>query len=246
MNIAKIISLMDSKDAKDTMIDLMDDEDRDIRCLALETMSRKAHPKIQEKIVAMLHDKDLQIKSKAFEIVLHSLVIENFDDKLIRILVQNYLKKNDMNCARVILLMKKLEDKAIPVLIEELQNSDYNIRRFAAEILGEITVNSTKNVSQILNVKRATKKLTEMLDDKEPRVRRGAAYALRSMKDMKSLNEMIKGLKDPDLYVRRNLITGLGDMKATAAAKTLVNMKANEDKTTVGLINKALRKIKKG
>jgi HEAT repeat protein len=128
-------------------------------------------------------------------------------------------------------------------VVEELQNSGYNIRRFAAEILGEITVNSTKDVHKILSGKKTTKRLTEMLKDSEPRVRRGAAYALRSIRDVKSKNDMIKGLKDPDLYVRRNLITGLGDMKATEAIKTLEKMKADEDKTTIGLINKALRKI---
>ncbi|NPD89966.1 MAG: HEAT repeat domain-containing protein [Asgard group archaeon] len=243
--IASIIGRMDSNDSKDMMIKLMSDNNPDIRCLSLETMCSKTHPKLQEEIVSMLHDKDLRIKSKAFEIVLHTLMIENFDDNLIRILVQNYLKKNDMNCARVILLLKKLESKAVPVLIEELQNSDYNIRRFAAEILCEITVNSTRSVSKILQVKKATKRLTEMLADPEPKVRRGAAFALRSIRDVKSLNDMIKGLTDSDLYVRRNLITCLGDMRATAAIKTLEKMKPREDKTTQGLIKKALQNIKK-
>ncbi len=232
------IGMFDTPEAKKFIASLITDKDSLVRLFALNYTKENNNTNLKAVLDKAVEDKDAKVRDIALRTITENIPVESYSEKLIKMLVDNFLKKNDLPSSRAQSALRKIGDKAIPYLIDGLKSDDLNVIRYSAEILGEI------------QAKEATDLLVPMLANDEVKIRRSAAYALRKINDEKAKKVMIDCLDDKDLYVRRSAIKGLGTMNCAEAKSVLKNMKKEEnkqknpDKITISMIDEALAKIK--
>jgi HEAT repeat protein len=232
------VGMFDTPEAKEFISSLMKDKDPLVRLFCLNYTRQNNKKKLKEVLEKAVDDKDSKVREVALRSLTENIPLESYSEKLIKMLVENFLKKNDLPSSRAQNALRKIGKKAIPYLIDGLKSGELNVVRYSAEILGEI------------QAKEATDLLIPMLTNDEVKIRRSAAYALRKTKDVKAMKVMLDGLNDNDLYVRRSIIKGLGAMNCTEAKPILKKMKKDEskrknpDKITISMIDEALAQIK--
>lgn len=233
-----ILAQYDTKESKNLISKLFKDKDQEIRLYSMNFTRANNKTKLKEVLDKAVEDKDPKIRDVALRSLTDNIPVLSYSDKLIRLLVQNFLKKNDLPASRAQAALRKIGKKTIPFLLEGLASDHAYVVRYSAEILGD------------LKATEATDLIVPLLTNSEVQLRRSAAYSLRKIKNKKAEKIMIDSLHDNDLYVRRSLIKGLGDMKSTKAIPILKNMKKDEakqkypDKITIGMIDEALLKMK--
>ncbi len=102
-------------------------------------------------------------------------------------------------------------DEAIPELINALEYSNYNVRRSAADALGEI--GSDAAVTALINT----------LEHSNSDVRRNAADALGKIGSDAAVPALINALEHSNSDVRRNAADALGKIGSDAAVPALIN-----------------------
>ncbi|OLS31819.1 MAG: hypothetical protein HeimAB125_15140 [Candidatus Heimdallarchaeota archaeon AB_125] len=232
------VGMFKTPEAKKFIASLITDKDPSVRLFSLNYIKENSQADLKEILDKAVDDKDSKVRDIALRTLTENIPVESYSEKLIKMLVDNFLKKNDLPSSRAQSALRKIGEKAVPYLIEGLKSSELNVIRYSAEILGEIQANEAIDI------------LIPMLTDDEVKIRRSAAYSLRRIRDSKAAKVMIDCLKDNDLYVRRSIIKGLGSMNCSEAKPILKNMKKNENKRknpdtiTIGMIDEALAKMK--
>lgn len=116
-------------------------------------------------------------------------------------------------------------------MCKALKDSNYAIRRRAAEALGSI-----KDT-------RAVEPLSEALADSSYEVRRSATQALGNIKDCRVVEPMIRALADSDSGVRCSAAEALGNIEDNRTIEPLKNALADPDHEVRRKSAEALRKI---
>ena len=106
----------------------------------------------------------------------------------------------------------KIGAPAVAPLIAALKDEDTNVRRNAADALGEV------------NDVRAVEPLIEAL--KDPNVRRNAADALGEIKDVRAIDPLIAALGDEERYFRNDAAGALGKIGAPAVGPLIAALKS--------------------
>ena len=140
------------------------------------------------------------------------------------------------------LFWETVSNKAVEPLILALKDSDYSVRRDAAEILGKIVSNKAIEPLILLALKdsvnyvrweaaealgkigsdKALETLMLALQDSDNSVRSNAADALGKIGSDKAVELLIKALKDSNVYVRANAAKALGKIGSDKAVEPLV------------------------
>lgn len=95
---------------------------------------------------------------------------------------------------------KRIGDSIIPNVIEALNSQNMKTREQAIELLGQ------------MKARKAAKVLCELLEDKEPEIRKKAAIALRYIKELATVTCLAKSLYDPEDPVQWEAISSLAEM----------------------------------
>jgi HEAT repeat protein len=106
---------------------------------------------------------------------------------------------------------------AVPALIQALKDSEWFVRRYAAEALGQIGDAS------------AVPALIQALKDSNEYVRRYAAEALGQIGDASAVAALIQALKDSEEYVRRYAALALGQIGLPAVPALIQALKDSNE-----------------
>ena len=103
------------------------------------------------------------------------------------------------------------DERAVPVLIDALNDDDRTLRAYVAGALGN------------LGDKRAVPSLISILGDEDSWVRREAALALGELGDERAVDPLINALNDDEGIVRLYALRALGNLKDTRAVPHVVD-----------------------
>jgi HEAT repeat protein len=143
----------------------------------------------------------------------------------------------------------QIGDPALPIILKQLEETDFKRRRIASSILpefedpslAEILFNSIEDNDPIvrrnsaraigiLNVCNAVKPLRKALKDEDWRVRQWAAASLGLISSKTGATQsLIKALNDESEHVKYAAIIALGDNKSKSAVDRLLKILKNED-----------------
>lgn len=150
--------------------------------------------------------------------------------------------------------LEKIGEPAVEALQAVLMDEDLNARTLAASILTKIGVKPSElkateeglapekleakkarelilegNWEEVATLgENAVDALLEALEDDEPGVRRGAAWALGVIRNPRATNPLISRLADPDVSVRSGAAWALGVIGDSRATQALINSLADE------------------
>ena len=134
-------------------------------------------------------------------------------------------------------LDKKVAKDFVPALIELFKNSDPDVRRSAADVLGEMGAAAKESVPALI----------ELLKDSDPFVRGNAVDALGKIgaAAKESVPALIELLKDSDPFVRLSAADALGKMGAAAkeSVPALIELFKDSDPFVRGNAADALGKM---
>lgn len=151
--------------------------------------------------------KDYKVRSDAAE------ALGNFEDeKVIKALIRAFKDVEDVRF-HVARNLGRFDGSAVPFLIETLQDSDEDMRRDAAWMLGNI------------GDERAIPPLTEALKDPDEEVRFHVARNLGKFKE-RAVPFLLDALKNSDEHVRRYaawILGVIGDKRAIPALENALN-----------------------
>jgi len=173
--------------AVEPLIATLKDEDDDVRRHSAISLGKiKDNRAVEYLLEAIRYDDSLGVQIEAA-----GALGKIKDGRAIKPLITAFKDKdNPMFQEYALKALIEMGRLAVEPLIFELKNDDWEIRRDAAEALGEI-----KNT-------RATKPLIDALKDKNEVVRWKAVEALGKTKDTQAVEPLIAALKDEDSYVR--------------------------------------------
>lgn len=110
----------------------------------------------------------------------------------------------------------KMNQDAVPALIQALKNPDPGIRKGAAQVLGD------------LKVKKAILPISGLLKDGKYWVARSAVYALTNIGDPQVIPYLLQALKLPNPKVKEAALNGLDEMLAKSAAPEITRVMLND------------------
>ena len=140
--------------------------------------------------------------------------------------LQKMLIKNKDVACHLIADVSEVPMEVGPI-IEALKDEDYNVRRNAAEELGEI-----KDVKEV-------EPLIEALKDQDLPVRMNATDALGKIRDARAVEPLIKVLRDKDYNIRMNAADELGKIRDARAVEPLIEALKDEDNVFLNIHWKA-------
>ena len=110
--------------------------------------------------------------------------------------------------------------KAIPTLIEALDNDDISTRAFAASALGSIGESAKQAIPNLTN---------NLRNDRNELVRGSSAYALGRMgkSAQGAISDLVKALDDENELVRQSAAKALGQINLPQATEALKRHKSN-------------------
>jgi HEAT repeat protein len=120
---------------------------------------------------------------------------------------------------------------AVGPLIQALEENDYQVRWWAAKVLGHITDSS------------AVEPLIQALDDDDPGVRCSAAMSLGTIGDKMAVEPLIQALKDGDSCTRGNAASALGKFRDARAMEPLNQALEDNDSQVRSAAAWALKRI---
>ncbi|MCG6887876.1 MAG: HEAT repeat domain-containing protein [Proteobacteria bacterium] len=225
--IAKILGhCKKSTVARDALLRLIYDDNKQVRSNALESISTFEVPIATRQIVPLLKDPDLNIQAKAID-TLTKIRDPELIPQLIEILQDDaeYIRR-----AAVEILNLIGDESAIKDLLNAIRDKDWWVKARAADALG--TIGGPKVVDAVL----------KLINDEDEFLRRTAVEILNSVKDERAVSYLISALKDEDWWVRERAADALGNLGDKKAVPALVEMMQTQPESTVVAI-KALSQL---
>jgi hypothetical protein len=155
-------------------------------------------------------------------------------------------------CDLVLFEKGLLNNRLIKRSIAGLKNKDAQIRRYSAEILGNIDTGRDMRIFLGMPLREALKDqidlravdpLIETLNDETDFVANRAARALGNIGDPKSIEPLIKATKDERGYVRGGAAEALGNIGDEKALEPLKRLLKDEDEYARRMAAEAMRKF---
>ena len=260
---APILGMIDDPRATETLIQVSENDDANVRRAAIKALGHKKLQKAKNIFIKALKDTNWGVRAEAVTalgmlkdlesvpelIVLFSEEDYSMNDKIIASLsemgkdVVDPLLRNFANSKTYVqkgiidtfILIK--DNDTIPTLLNALGSNEKGIRQRAAEALGHF--------SDAIVVEALIKCLT---NDPSPAARKYAAQSLGRIGDQKALQSLINALKDEGMLVRQFAVGALVKIKATDIIEYLVPLLKEENDIYSQIVAWALGEIgdKKG
>ncbi len=214
---------------KVNIIDMLTDEDSDVRQVAVEALGKIATPEDREKIIEMLKDENYHVRQAAVE-ALGKIATPEDKEKIIEMLRdENYHVRQ----AAVEALGKIAKPEDREKIIEMLKDEESYVRQSAVETLGKIATPEDRE------------KIIEMLTDEGSNVRQAAVEALGKIATPEDREKIIEMLTDEDINVWQAAVAALGKIAKPGDIEMIIKMRTNKDYFFFPMAVKALTDIVK-
>jgi HEAT repeat protein len=225
---AKDVLIEIGKPAVEPLIEILNDENPDVRSKVVYILGKIKDPRAVEPLIEALKDKDSGVRWVAA-----TALGRLRDPRAVEPLVEALKDENRRVRAEAAEVLGELKDlRAVEPLIEALKDKEGYVRAKAAEVLGKI------------KDPRAVEPLIEALKDKDSDVRQSAAIALGDLKDLRAVDPLIEALKDEDWRVRQGAASALGKLKDLRAVERLIEALKDKDPVVRWVAATALGELK--
>ncbi len=220
MHMARILGDFHTEDVHEALVRLANDQDKNVRIAALESLTRMPPPFAAVALCPLLRDPDLLIQSKAIEVVAQS-----HDPQILHPLLEILQDDSEyVRRAAVEVLHAVSNTNAIKDLLAALRDADWWVRVRAADALGHI--GGPKVVEAVL----------PLVKDQDEFIRRCAIEILNTTQDERALQYLLEALEDPDWWVRERAIDALVQLGSAQAIPALLRLIATDTGVTPAAI----------
>ncbi|MCH9693684.1 MAG: HEAT repeat domain-containing protein [Gammaproteobacteria bacterium] len=198
-----------------------------VRAAALGALASRSTDVINiEKVAAVLVDPDLDVQSKAVDV----LVRINHPDTVQYLLPALKDESEYARRAAVEVLNEVGNKNSVKDLLAAIKDDDWWVRSRAGDALAEI--GGSRVVSSVV----------ELISDKDEEIRRTAIEILNATKDERAVEGLIKATEDTDWWVRERAVDALSKIGSPKALPKLEEMLGQDPKTDTVVV-RALGKI---
>lgn len=176
-----------------------------------EIINNKSKEKMPE-LIEMLKDNNFEVREKAAE-ALVAFENDSTIDELLKAIATD--DPNYRNSAIEALIL--MGEKTIPFLINELDNSGKDVRKFIVDVMGHIKSD------------KAVPFLIKMVDDEDENVSQGACESLGKIASVKAVDKLIEALTKGE-WLQFSAIEALGKIGENKAVPYIINimMRSND------------------
>lgn len=213
------------------LFEVLYSEDPAVREAAIMALGPIKHADVPNALLWALGDPDQGVREAAAD------ALGNLGRETIDVLVGALNHEHPGVRAAITMALVKIArhyskaDLATPALIERLRDYDPEVRRIAAEALGQIEDPD------------ATAALCERLWDEVPEVRKISAWALGQIEDPEALPTLLEALADPAIEVQEAVVEALGKLEEMDAVPSLLRMLGHPKKSVRRACARALGQI---
>ncbi|MFQ5864805.1 MAG: HEAT repeat domain-containing protein [bacterium] len=211
IEIEQILRLEDQRIACDSLLTFLNSPEPKIRARTVEALGKRQDPKCLHALLKMLNDANQNVRLET-AFALGQLGNSDAEEHLVERL--NTEEVLDVKIRIVEALGKIGTDKTFPVLIELFKASDAKLRSEAALSVGRMALRKLTNSS-------VTDSLTQLLKDKDARVRWKACYSLMRIETDLHSESLLKAANDEDARVRMFAAQALGQSTKLAHLEAL-------------------------
>ncbi len=227
LHMAKLLSRFPSAEGIETVVRLLQDENRSVRLEAVQCVGRLKVVQAIPSLCHSLRDPDIKIQTAAID-----SLIQIHDVSAVPHLIA--VLKDESEQARrgaVEVLNDVMTVEAIKDLITALRDEDWWVRVRAADALGT------------LGGERVVDAVVTLLDDPDEFVRRYAVEILNTVPSERSVEPLIKALEDDDWWVHERAVDALGKAGDLRAVDPLLRL-MGRDTRAIPICLRALGQLK--
>ena len=204
----------------------LSDSNKLVRRAALGALSqRQGHIDI-EKVTKLLQDPDLDVQSKAVDVI-----VKINHPETVKFLVAALKDENEYTRRSAVEVLNEVcNPNSIKDLLEAIKDEDWWVRSRAGDALSEI--GGPKVVDSVL----------ELIKDEDEDIRRTAIEILNTIKDERAVDALLKATDDSDWWVRERAVDALAQIGSTKAVPKLLEMLGKNPKTNTVVV-RALGKL---
>lgn len=212
--------------ARTALLGRLADPSKEVRYVALTTLS-KANVKLNPSILCkLLKDKDLKVQNAAVD----ALVRRN-NPETIKYLVPLLKEESEYIRRAAVEVLNGMEyPDSIQDLLNALKDEDWWVRARAADALAKI------------GGRRVIEAVVKLIKAEDEYIRRAAVEILNSTKDEATIDHLINALSDSDWWVRERAIDALASIGNKAAIPSLLKL-MREDEQAGPIAIKAMRTL---
>lgn len=221
IHLMQLLSKFDKAEITQALEIQLKDPNKMVRAAALSAMAtRKAETIHIEKIADVLVDPDLDVQSKAVDV----LIRINHPETVKYLLPALKDESEYSRRAAVEVLNEVGNENSVKDLLGAIKDDDWWVRSRAGDALAEI--GGPKVVDSVV----------KLISDKDEDIRRTAIEILNSTKDERAVDHLIKATDDSDWWVRERAVDALSKIGNTKALPKLEAMLGKDSKMDTVLL----------
>lgn len=222
---ARTLGNLNDSASVDLLLQLLTDENPEVKITAIEALAKLNDPRACDNLWQIsTDDKDATARNAALR------AIKSIGEAIVKPYQDTFLT-GDVNARNeMIQKLSSLGHCVILPLIEYTKHYNSSVREIAAVILGNIGDNT------------ATKRLTELINDIDPKVRISAITALGKIKGETTIKFLISYLKHPDPIIVGTATNSLIS-RGSEIIKFLPNILSEQDMNSQITVTRLLAKI---
>jgi len=226
MHLIRLLSKFDRAEINQALENQLNDTSKLVRGAALMALGTRKGPVRIEKLVKLLHDPDLEVQSRAVDVI-----IKVNHPETTRHLVTALKDESEFTRRAAVEVLNEIGTvDSVKDLLEAIKDDDWWVRARAGDALADI--GGPKVVRSVL----------ALINDKDEDIRRTAIEILNATKDEQAVDQLLKATDDSDWWVRERAVDALAQIGSKKAVPKLVSMLGKHAKTDTVVV-RALGKL---
>jgi len=226
MHIIQLLTKFKGREINGALENQLADPNKLVRGAALKALSTRDADVNIEKVARLLHDPDLDVQSKAVDVIVK---IKHPDT--VSFLVKALKDENEYTRRAAVEVLNEVGDvNSVKDLLDAIKDDDWWVRSRAGDALSEI--GGPRVVNSVL----------ALINDEDEDIRRTAIEILCVVKDQKAVDQLIKATSDKDWWVRERAVDALAEIGDKKALPRLVEMLGENAKTDTVVV-RAIAKL---
>ena len=226
VHLMNLLARFDKPEISQALEMQLKDPNKMVRSAALSAMGSRADAINIEKIARVLTDGDLDVQSKAVDVL-----IKANHPETVKFLVPALKDESEYARRAAVEVLNEIgTENSVKDLLEAIKDDDWWVRSRAGDALAEI------------GGPRVVDSVVKLISDKDEEVRRTAIEILNATKSDRAEDHLIKATDDADWWVRERAVDALSKIGSTKALPKLEGMLGQNSKTDTVLI-RALGKL---
>jgi HEAT repeat protein len=227
IHLLQLLSKFDTQEITNAFEGQLKDTNKMVRSAALSALATREKSRVNiEKISKVLLDPDLDVQSKAVEVMIKL----NHPDTVVHLIPALKDESEYTRRAAVEVLNEVGNETSVQTLLGAISDDDWWVRSRAGDALAEI--GGPKVVDSVVGLIKS--------DDEE--IRRTAIEILNTTKDERAVDGLILATEDSDWWVRERAVDALCKIGSPKALPRIVSMLGENPKTDP-MVVKALAKL---